>query len=101
MQKTRTDTWNRKSSIKPPYKELLDKYEESFKDKASFKTWKSYYLGNFKEHFGEETLLSNIKYIDLETYRNHLRRKLTKQGTIQVDASSNPKKSCLLDVFFE
>jgi len=40
-------------------------------------------------------LLANIRYVDLETYRNHLRQKPTKNGTIRTDASVNREMSCL------
>ena len=32
-------------------------------------------MENFRIHFGEQTLLANIKYMDLESYRNQLREK--------------------------
>jgi integrase len=84
-----------KKEFKTTLKELLDKYTENFKSQASYKTWKRFCLENFKEYFGEDTLLANIRYVDLETYRNHLRQKPTKNGTIRTDASVNREMSCL------
>lgn len=89
--------------VKKDYKttlgELLDKYEENFKDQASFITWKSYCLGNFREYFGETTLLNTIRYVDLETYRNRLKQKLTRNKKIRSVASINREMSCLHHVF--
>ena len=80
-------------------KELLDKYEDNYKDQSSFKTGKSYCLANFKEYFGEDTRLDNIKYVDLETYRNHLKRKLTRHGTKRKDATVNREMTYLQHIF--
>jgi integrase len=88
-----------KKDYKTIFKELLEKYEENFKSQASFTKYKAFCLANFKEHFGEETLLSNIRYAELESYRNHLRQKLTKDGTIRKDSSVNREMACLHHVF--
>jgi integrase len=55
-------------------------------------------LENFREHFGEHTLLANMKYLDLETYRNHLRQKPAK-GRMRTDAAVNRDLSCLRHLF--
>jgi len=78
---------------------LLDKYTENFQNQASFQTGKRHYLENFKEYFGESTLLANIRYMNLETYRNYLRQKITKNKTIRADASVNREMSCLHHTF--
>jgi len=88
-----------KKEYKTTLKELTDKYTENYKNQASFKTGKRHYLENFKEYFGESTLLANIKYLNLETYRNHLRDKITKNRTIRSDASVNREMSCLRHIF--
>jgi integrase len=46
-------------------------------------------------YFGESTRLSNIRYLDPETYQNHLREKFTKSGTVRKEASINPVMACL------
>jgi integrase len=88
-----------KKEYKTTLKELLDKYTENFKRQASYKTWKRFCLENFKEYFGEDTLLANIRYVDLETYRNHLRQKFTKNGTIRKDSTINREMSCFRHIF--
>jgi len=80
-------------------KELLNKYTENFQDQASFKTGKSYCIANFREYFGEDTILSNIRYVGLETYRNHLKRKPTRHGTQRKDATVNREMAYLQHIF--
>jgi len=79
--------------------ELLDKYEENYKDQASFIKGKRYYLPNFRAYFGKDKLLSNIKYIDLEMYHTHLKRKLTRHGTKRKGATINREMICLQHIF--
>jgi integrase len=43
--------------------------------------------------------LANISYMDVETYRNHLRQKLTKNGSLRKDATVNRGMSCLSHLF--
>jgi len=80
-------------------KELANKYTENFKDQACFENAKKTYLKNFKEYFGEDTLLANIQYVELETYRNHLKQKLTRGRTLRTEASINREMSCLHHIF--
>lgn len=88
-----------KKDCKTTFKELIEEYEENFKHQASWDKYKSFCVANFKSHFGESTLLSNIRYIDLETYRNHLKAKLTKDGTLRADATVNREMACLHHIF--
>jgi hypothetical protein len=90
-----------KREYKNTLKELIDKYTENFQHQASFKTGEKHYLENFKEYFGESTLLANIRYMNLETYRNHLRQKITKNGGVRADASVNREMSCLHHNLYE
>ncbi len=79
--------------------ELIDKYEENYKNQASFESGKGYCLANFRKHFGEDTRLANIKYLDLETYRNHLREKPTRHGSVRATASVNREIACVRHLF--
>lgn len=88
-----------KKDYKTTLKEPLDKYRENYQHQTSFKRGKKHYLENFKEYFGESTLLANIRYLHLETYRNHLKEKFTTNGTIRADASVNREMSCLHHIF--
>jgi len=60
---------------------------------------KKYHIEHIRNHFGEQTLLSNIRFVDLETYRNHLKDSLTVNKTIRKDASVNRAMSCLRHIF--
>lgn len=75
--------------------ELIKKYKENFENQPSYKTWKKLCLENFKEHFGENTILANIRYVDLETYKNKLKQSITRKRTIRTIASVNREMSCL------
>ncbi len=75
--------------------ELIKKYKENFESQRSFKSWKTLCLKNFEEYFGADTVIDNIRYVHLESYRNHLRLKLTRKKTIRTDASVNREISCL------
>jgi integrase len=80
-------------------KDLLKVYKENFSHQRSFDNWKALCLKNFEAYFGEDTRLSNIRYVDLEGYRNHLRQKPTHKKTIRTVASINREISCLHHVF--
>ncbi|RJR33253.1 MAG: site-specific integrase [Desulfobacteraceae bacterium] len=80
-------------------KDLLKKYAENYEKQASYGKYKTYCVENFREHFGEDTLLASIRYVDLETYRNKLRSKLTVNGTLRADASVNREMACLHHIF--
>lgn len=88
-----------KKEYKTTLKELVEKYVKNFKRQASYKTGKKYHIEHIRDYFGEETLLSNIRFVDLETYRNHLRDSITKKKTIRKDASVNRAISCLRHIF--
>jgi len=79
--------------------ELLTKYRENYEHQRSFQSGKDYCLANFKDYFGEHTKLANIRYVDFETYRNHLREKPTRHGTLRAIASINREIACLRHLF--
>lgn len=79
-------------------KELLDKYTENFQHQPSYVNGKKTYLRNFRDYFGEETKLANIKYVALETYRTKLRETPIRWGTLRTAAAINREMSCLRHV---
>jgi len=83
-----------KKDLKVTLGELVKKYLENYQHSI-----KEHYCQNFKDYFGESTLLGRIKYVHLETYRNHFRRKPTKYGKIRKDATVNREMSCLHHLF--
>ncbi|BBO76153.1 integrase [Desulfosarcina widdelii] len=80
-------------------KVLLDKYEENHKHQPSYKTCKQYFIDDIRSRFGDDTLISNIRYVDLETYRNHLMNTLTKHKKKRSVATVNKAIGCLRHVF--
>jgi integrase len=88
-----------KKDYKTTLKEIIDKYTENYQHQRGFKTGKRFFIKTIQEYFGEETLLANIRYVDLETYRNYLKKKLTQHKTIRTDASINREMSCLRHMF--
>jgi len=83
-----------KKDLKVTLDELVKKYLENYPHSI-----KAHYCQNFKDYFGERTLLARIKYVHLETYRNHLRCKPTKYGSPRADATVNREMSCLHHLF--
>lgn len=79
--------------------ELLEKYEENHQHQPGFQKSKRYFIKNFRAYFGEETRLSQIRYVDLETFRNHLRQTRTRRGTLKADSTVNREIACLHHVF--
>ena len=88
-----------KKEYKTTFGNLLSKYQENYKNQKSFKTAKRFFLTNFRDYFGEKTLLINIRYYDVETYKNYIKEHLTQHGTIRTDASVNREMSCLRHMF--
>jgi integrase len=74
--------------------DLIKKYEENFGNQRSFENWKKLCLGKFKAYFGADTIIANIRYVDLETYRNKLKQSITRKSTIRTIASVNREMSC-------
>jgi len=79
--------------------EILAKYDQNYKNQNSYRTAKRFFVESIREYFGESTLLANIRYLNVETYRNHRKEKLTQHGTIRSDASVNREMSCLRHIF--
>ncbi len=69
--------------------QLIEKYKENFKHQKYFKSTKKYFLNNFLEYFGEKTILANISYEMIETYKNHLREKPMKNKKLRKDSTIN------------
>jgi integrase len=88
-----------KKEYKTTLKELLAKYKENYQNQAGYKTAKRFFVGSICKYFGESTSLASIRYVDIETYKNHLKEKLTPHGTIRTDASVNREMSCLRHIF--
>lgn len=94
---------NRYLDVKKEYAmtlgEVFAEYEKNYKGQVSYQSAKRYFIEEIREYFGSGNLLVNIKYLDLETFRNHLRQRITKDGRFLRDVSVNRITSCLRHIF--
>jgi len=80
--------------------ELIDKYTENFQHQRAFYSAKECYMKGFLDYFGVDTRLSNITYLDIETYQNKLRIRLTQRGRkLRQPSSINREMACLGGMF--
>ena len=80
--------------------ELVEKYTENFKHQKAWITSKGCYIQRLKDYFGGDTRLANITYLDVETYQNKLRTKLTgRMDGIRKPSSINREMTCLGSMF--
>jgi len=70
------------------FNELADRYVENFKTQRAFKGFKSHVIRDLRKSFGDKRL-SEITYLDLETYRNRRKATPTRNGKPRTDASVN------------
>ncbi len=84
-----------KKELKTTVGELVAKYRENYESQPAFMSWKTFCLDRFSIHFGADTLLSKIRYVDFEGYRNHLRHLPTKSGGLRTTATVNRELSCI------
>jgi integrase len=75
--------------------EAIELYEKNFSQQPSFNTAKIFFIERYKEYFGIDKRLTDIRYRDLETYRSHLKQQLVRGGTFRADAGINREISCL------
>jgi hypothetical protein len=74
---------------------------KNYGQQSSFKNWKTFFVENFRAHFGEDTRLATNRCVALEAYRNHLRQKPTKNDSVGTAASVNREIGCLHLVFIK
>jgi integrase len=80
---------------KATLKQLIEKYEENYCHQAGYVTSKNYLIEFIKAYFGENKPLFNIRYVDLETFRNRHKQTTTKHEKDRSDASVNRCMACL------
>lgn len=88
----------RKSHTKT-FGELIKLYKDTYRDQASYQTSKRYWVEGLKDHFGEDTLLSEIGYYEIKQFRNELMSANNQHGQKVKPASVNRKMSCLRQMF--
>ena len=84
-----------KNEYKTTMGEMLGRYEDNFQDQPCYKTSKGYMLKNIRTYFGEDRLLSSIKYVHLEENRSHLKRKIGRHKRFLSHSIVHRGMSCL------
>jgi integrase len=82
------DVFDVKKETQVTFNELAGKYIENFGTQKAFQSSKRYLLAKVQEHFGEQRL-SQITYLDLETYRNKRKATPANGSKQRTDASVN------------
>jgi len=82
------DVFDVKRETQVTFNDLADRYVENFQTQRSFKGFKSHVVRELREAFGNRRL-SEITYLDLETYRNRRKATRTKANRPRTDASVN------------
>jgi site-specific recombinase XerD len=75
--------------------QMIEIYTAKYGNQASFEISKRAWLENFKEYFGENTLLDRITYNKICDYQFHLENKPVRMGGIRKKSSVNRELSCL------
>ncbi len=88
------DVFDVKKETQVTFNELADRYEENFGTQNFFKSFKLYAVRTFRQAFGEMRL-SEITYLDMETFRNRRKATPTKNGTLRADATVNREMATL------
>lgn len=88
------DGFDVKKETQVTFDELADRYVENFGDQKSFDTLKHYLIKKFRQEFGERRL-SQITFMDLETYRNRRKALPTWRGDPRSDATVNRELAAL------
>ena len=81
--------------------ELVKLYKDTYKDQPSYQTAKRFFVDKFKDHFGEDTLLSEIGYYEIKLYRNALMNAKSQHDRKVRPSSVNREMSCLRQMFNE
>jgi integrase len=88
------DVFDVKRETRITFNELADRYVENFGNQRCFSRLKYYLVDEYRAIFGDRRL-SEISYLDLETYRNRRKATLTRAGKPRTDATVNREISTL------
>jgi integrase len=88
------DVFDMKKETQVSFNELVDRYVENFQSQKSFSRLKYYLMDEYRAVFGDRRL-SEIGYLDLETYRNRRKATPTRSGKPRTDATVNRELSTL------
>jgi integrase len=88
------DVFDVKKESQVSFDDLADRYIENFQSQKCFSRLKYYLVDEYRAVFGGRRL-SEIGYLDLETYRNRRKATLTRTGKPRTDATVNRELSTL------
>jgi integrase len=88
------DVFDVKKETQFTFEDLADRYVENYRCQKCFSRLKYYLVDEYRAVFGERRL-SEIGYLDLETYRNRRKATLTRAGKTRTDATVNRELSTL------
>jgi integrase len=88
------DVFDVKKETQVSFNELVDRYVENFQSQKCFSRLKYYLMDEYRAVFGDRRL-SEIGYLDLETYRNRRKATPTRAGKPRTDATVNRELSTL------
>jgi len=88
------DVFDVKQESKKTFNELADEYVKNFGNQKSFSRLKYYLVQEYRATFGDRRL-SEISYLDLETFRSRRRATPTMAGKPRSDATVNRELSIL------
>ena len=88
------DVFDVKKESQITFNELADRYVENYRGQKCFSRLKYYLVEEYRTVFGERRL-SEIGYLDLETYRNRRKETPTKAGKPRTEATINRELSTL------
>ncbi len=88
------DVFDVKKETQVTFNELAGEYVKNFGTQRAFQTSKRYLLAKVQEHFGAKRL-SQITYLDLETYRNKRKATPANGSKPRADASVNREMALL------
>lgn len=88
------DVFDVKRETKITFDELADRYVENYRGQKCFSRLKYYLVDEYRVVFGNRRI-SDITYLDLETYRNRRKATLTRSGKPRTDATVNRELSTL------
>ena len=88
------DVFDVKKESQTTFNELADRYVENYQRQRCFSSLKYYLVSEYRAAFGDRKL-SEIAYLDLETYRNRRKAIPTRIGRPRTDATVNREMTTL------
>ncbi len=92
------DVFDVKKETLTTFNQLADEYVRNFRDQKCFSNLKYYLVDEYRRVFGDRRL-SEISYLDLESYRNQRKATPTRTGKARTLTTVNREMSVLRHIF--